>query len=225
MHIFEEQYQELGFKSQRTYPNESLVAFIKSKFFNIKLEDRKKIKVLELGCGSGANLWMIAEEGFDTYGIDSSPTGLEYCKKMLDKWTVSAILKLEDFTSLSFDNEYFDVIIDVVSTQHLSYLQHKKCYKEVYRCLKSKGNFFSYHLGENSISLKSNDEMIDHCTVKEVKNGFPLANNGQTCFISANEVRKELKVAGFAKVVIEKLIRSYSNQTQYIEYLSIVAEK
>lgn len=46
--------------------------------------DNKSIKILEIGCGSGANLWMLAKEGFDVYGIDNSVTSLKLAKEHLN---------------------------------------------------------------------------------------------------------------------------------------------
>ena len=223
--VFEKQYIEDGFSSQRKYPNESLLAFIGSNYFKLSLEQRKEIRILEIGCGSGANLWMVSKEGFDAYGIDHAPTGISLCNKMLEKWGCSATLKQDDMTKLSFSDKYFDAIFDVVSMQHLTMKQHEVAYTEIFRCLKNGGKFFSYHLGENSVSLKSTNDMVDHCTVSNIEHGYPLANNGQTCFISANEVRNYLSMSGFTSVNIEKATRSYNNQQSYLEYLSIVAEK
>lgn len=225
MNVFEYQYIEKGFESQRKYPNESLLGFLASNYFHLEREERKSIKILELGCGSGANLWMLAKEGFDAYGIDFSQTGLKFCGEMLDSWGVCATLSHGDMTKLSFSDGYFDSIVDVVSMQHLTFEEHLDAYREAYRCLSNGGTFYSYHLGENSISLKSTDEMLDHCTVSNISSGFPLENNGQTCFISANEVRFLLSEVGFKNIVIEKNTRSYSNQVNSLEYLSISAIK
>lgn len=221
---FEKQYLEKGFASQRQYPNEQLIAFLGSNYFCLSKEERKKLKVLELGCGSGANLWMVAREGFDAYGIDYASTGLKFCDEMMDIWGgVKADIRLGDMTQLPYLENEFDVIFDVVSMQHLTFDQHFDAYREIARCLKEGGRFFSYHLGENSISLKSTEKMLDHCTVRNIENGFPLANNGPTCFLSANEVRRFLNDAGFSRVMIEKVTRSYNNQKSYLEYLVITA--
>lgn len=59
------------------YPNEELVKFIGKNFFRIPKEERQNIKILELGCGQGANLWFLAKEGFDVYGIDISPSAIK----------------------------------------------------------------------------------------------------------------------------------------------------
>ncbi len=223
--VFEDKYASGGFSSQRRYPNEALLSFLGSNFFGLSKEERTQLKVLELGCGPGGNLWMVAHEGFDAYGIDLAETGIEICDKRLSHWGVTANLRHGDMTDLPYKDSFFDVIFDVVSMQHLNYKQHMEAYGEAFRCLKEDGLFFSYHLGENSISLKSTCNMIDHCTVENIADGYPLANNGQTCFISANEVRYMLGNCGFKGIIIEKVNRSYSNQTQYIEYLSIVAKK
>ena len=39
---------------------------------------------------------MISKEGFDAYGIDNAQTGIELCEKMLNSWSCSATLKLDD---------------------------------------------------------------------------------------------------------------------------------
>lgn len=50
---FDTQYRELGMRSQRSYPNESLIQFIASHYFGMPLEQRREIRVLEVGCGTG----------------------------------------------------------------------------------------------------------------------------------------------------------------------------
>ena len=46
------------------------------KYFDKDLEERKNINMLEVGCGSGANLWMLAKEGFNAFGLDESKEAL-----------------------------------------------------------------------------------------------------------------------------------------------------
>ncbi len=222
---FEERYQNEGFACQRRYPNEALIGFLAANYFRRSAAERKNTRILELGCGSGANLWLIAKEGFDTHGIDFSPTGLAYCEQMLAAWQVEAQLQVQDMTRLDFEPNQFDAMVDVVSMQHLTLKQHAQAYAEVWRCLKPTGKFFSYHLGENSVSLRGGTGFIDHATVTNIQHGYPLADNGQTCFLSSNETRKMLQDAGFVNIRIEKLLRSYDDQTRFIEYLIITADK
>ena len=52
------------------YPSIPLVKFIASNFYEVA--DRSHIRILEIGCGTGANIWFMAKEGFQVYGIDFS---------------------------------------------------------------------------------------------------------------------------------------------------------
>src|SRR5690349_8683681 len=87
---YESSYQQLGFAAQRMYPNEELLRFFGTYYFGLPLEERRRLVVLEVGCGSGANLWMIAREGFQAHGLDLSPEGLALCGQMLEKWGATA---------------------------------------------------------------------------------------------------------------------------------------
>ncbi len=57
------------------YPPIPLVRFVAKNFYNVP--NRKEIKILELGFGTGANLWYLAREGFSVYGIEGSKTAVE----------------------------------------------------------------------------------------------------------------------------------------------------
>jgi len=150
--VFDQQYQDHGMRAQRSYPNESLIQFVASNYFKNSLADRKNIRVLELGCGSGANLWMLSKEGFDTYGIDSSQAGIELAAQHLRvKWGVEADLQKGSFTQLPYSDAFFDVVVDVVSLQHLDLNDSHLALQEVYRVLKQEGSFFSYRLSDHSV--------------------------------------------------------------------------
>lgn len=223
--IFDENYTSSGFHSQRRYPNTSLISSTFN-FLNSKSpSDKKNTNILELGCGSGANIWMFAKEGYNCYGIDFSKEGIKLCHKMLENWEVKAHIKVGDILKLDFENNFFDVVYDVVTIQHLNFSEHIQCLNEAYNVLKKGGLFFSYHLSERSISFKSSTDFIDHCTISNINPPYPLHNNGKTCFISSNEYRKMLADCGFHKINIETEQRSYENGTQLIEYLVVTAVK
>ncbi len=56
------------------YPPEELIRFIARTFYAVP--DRKAIRILDLGCGSGAATWYVAREGFSAFGIDGSPSAI-----------------------------------------------------------------------------------------------------------------------------------------------------
>ena len=65
------------------YPNEELIKFIARYFYRVS--DRAKVKILELGCGPGANIWYLAREKFNVHGIDGSKTAIKKCIKRLNE--------------------------------------------------------------------------------------------------------------------------------------------
>src|SRR3989339_199857 len=223
---FEKLYKEKGLASQRRYPNEALIQFLAANYFNLSPKERKKIKILELGCGSGANLWMMAKEGFDVYGIDIAPSGVKLCKKMLKNWKVSARVILGNIRKLDFPDNFFDAIVDVVSVQHVDLAGHMEVYKEAQRCLRPGGKLFQWHLGAKSVSfIESKGEKTDKLTVNKITNpNVPFCGCGLICFLTAKEAENMLKAARFKNINIEIYTRTYKNRSQIIEYLAINTE-
>lgn len=224
---FEEQYRRSGLASQRRYPNEQLVQFLAGNFFHIPPEARGRVRILEIGCGSGANLWMVAREGFDAFGVDIAETGLELCRSVLDEWDVSAQLSVMDMRTLEYADSTFDAIFDVVSMQHCDLAGHRAAYREVLRCLKPGGRFFQWHLGAGSVSFAHGGGVpTDPFTVDDIRNPeVPLAGNGMTCFLPTTDARTILESAGFVGVSVERHTRTYRNMTQVMEYLAVTAGK
>ncbi|MFH1822589.1 MAG: UDP-N-acetylglucosamine 4,6-dehydratase (inverting) [Patescibacteria group bacterium] len=224
---FSKQYKEKGIEAQRRYPNEQLIQFLAANFFSIPKAERKDIKILEIGCGSGANLWMIAEEGFSAFGLDISSEGIELSRENLSSRNLSADLRVGNMKKLEFPDNYFDAIVDVVSMQHTDLAGHLETYKEIYRALKPGGKFFQWQLGEKSICyVESGGQKIDRLTIDNINNlNVPYANNGLTCFLNPGEAEALLKQAGLTNIKIEVFTRTYKERSQVVEYLAITALK
>jgi ubiquinone/menaquinone biosynthesis C-methylase UbiE len=222
---FDMKYREDGMSSQRSYPNESMIQFLASRYFSTPMEERKDIRVLEVGSGSGANLWMIAKEGFDAYGLDSSKTGLELARTHLEeKWGVEANLQAGTFTKLPYEDDLFDAVVDVVSLQHISLADSNKALLEITRVLKPKGCFFSYRLSDQSVMFRNNtSDLIDEATISNIDDpNMPLANNGPISFWSPSLVQSMYSAARLVVLGIETVTRTYTDG-QAVEYLSINA--
>lgn len=225
--VFEKHYKLSGFSSQRRYPNEALIRFLAEYYLSVPKGKRARIKCLEIGCGSGANLWMIAKEGLDTYGIDIAPTSIKLCKQMLVQYGVKAKLSVGNMKKLDFKDNFFDAVVDVMTIEHTDLQGHQETFSEIFRCLKKGGRFFSWHLGAKSISfMKGKGKRVDALTVDNIPNiEVPYHNNGVTCFITPTTVRHQLTTAGFRDIKIERVTRTYKNMAQEIEYFSIEAHK
>jgi len=71
----------------------------------------------------------------------------EHCEK---KWNVNVDLRKGSFTSLPYDDGFFDAVVDVVSLQHINLADSCLAFKEIYRVMKPAGKFFSYRFLDHS---------------------------------------------------------------------------
>src|ERR1700733_9194756 len=114
--FYERSYESSGFGAQRRYPNEELMRFMGRTLFPVPPGQRKDVRILEVGCGSGGNLWAIAREGFDAHGIDLSAEGINLCRRMVESWGCVATLRAGDMTDLPYESGFFDAVVDVFSS-------------------------------------------------------------------------------------------------------------
>lgn len=168
----------------RRWPNEELVRFFGRRYFHIL--DRSHIKVLEVGCGAGGNLRMIALEGFEAHGIDSSAEAVERCKY--------GLVRQARMTLLPYGDGSLDCVCDVFSSYCLSYSDFGLFLKEVVRVLKPGGRFFSYapSRGDKDHAFPGND--------------YPWR------FIGPREYTWELGVRGLTVPYCETATRTYSGR-------------
>lgn len=129
------------------YPEAAIIRFIARNYYVAK--KRSHIKILDLGCGTGAVQWYLAREGFDAYGIDASPSAISKTRKRLRKEGLKSDLRVGDFVSLPYGNESIDTVIDAASIQHNSTDAIVKIIKEIHRVLKKGGKFFGMLIAES----------------------------------------------------------------------------
>jgi len=130
------------------YPAVEVVRFVARNFYSAK--SREDIKILEIGCGSGANLWFIAKEGFQASGIDGSRVAIDRLKKRLAQDKLKADLHIGDVMQLPFADNQFDCIIDCECMYANSFKDSLVIVKEANRVLKPGGKFLSMTFMEGS---------------------------------------------------------------------------
>lgn len=227
---YDESYSKEGFNAQRLYPNEELLRFLgREYFFTTNKNGRKNIKILELGCGSCSNLWMVAREGFDAYGIDISPNAIELGKQMLRHWEENADLRVGTITSLPYENSYFDVVCEVFSAYCLIENDFHTCLDEVKRVLKQGGKFFSYSPSTNSDAFTNYypSRKLDDFTLDGIKRETSpfFGNNYPFRFISPKHYQGLLVERSFTITYLETISRTYRKMQENFEFITIVGEK
>ena len=135
------------------YPEPAVIRFVMSRF--PKSAEKHKVNILDLGVGTGGNLWFLAREGFCAYGIDGSAAAVQEARQMLDTERLTALVSEGEFNKLPYDDDMFDAVIDCASIQHNSPPEVDKILEEIWRVLRPGGHLFSMILEEdNDLSAK-----------------------------------------------------------------------
>lgn len=154
------------------YPYGELVsAFFNSLKFlpKTKLENKKEIKILELGCGSGNNLSFIHEAGFDAFGVDGSASACSIAKENIHENIKIAHAYFDD---LPFGDNSIDIVIDRESTYCGTLEDIKTWWSEANRVLKKGGIVIAFMFSDEHPDL----EKIQNATIQAKK----IENNTYT---------------------------------------------
>lgn len=165
------------------YPSESLIQFVARNFYK---SERPKIKILEVGCGTGANIWYISREGFDVYGIDGSVTAVEKARERIENEKLKAELIIGDIVKLPYENSFFDVVIDNECLYANTLDSTLSIIKEISRVLKPEGKFYSRTFSDKMYIGKS-QKSIAYNEFTNISDG-PLANKGFVRLTSEKDI-------------------------------------
>jgi SAM-dependent methyltransferase len=99
-------------------PNvESFIFRLKPNLLDLYINPKKKLKVLDYGCGEGSNInHFIKTYKYDGYGVDVSEPSIKYCKKNIN----SKKFKLIDF-DVKKDDNFFDQKFDLILSIQVLY--------------------------------------------------------------------------------------------------------
>ena len=223
----EDAYKTHGLAAQRSYPNEELCRFMGRNYFPLSKPSRAATRILELGCGTGANLWMMAAEGFDAYGIDFSPSAIELARQNLGARGLTARLDVADMTRLPYEGLMFDAVIEVFSSYAIDTASFRRTVAEVRRVLKPGGRFFAYTPGKGSDAWHdfAPADKLDDNTLRELtRPTAPFAPYpGPFRFMSHQELADELAQHGLTVEYAESLTRTYRQGQEVFEFLVIEA--
>lgn len=107
-------------------------------------------KALEIGCGSGFGAKLIKKyfSPREIIGIDIDERMIEIAKKRNNDQSIT--FKLMDASKLEFSDDYFDAVFDFGIIHHIP--NWRDCVKEIYRVLKTGGEFICEELTAETFS-------------------------------------------------------------------------
>ena len=222
--FFEKQFKSFGLNSQRLYPNEELCRYLgkyKDKIYN------QNISCLEVGVGSGANLRPLIDLKLKVDAIDISETSIKILRKKYAGKKIN--FKTLDMLKINKLNKTYHFIFDIFSSYSMSTESGKIFIKNVSKCLKKGGKFFSYFPSKKSDTwIKSSKQnRLDSNTLKKIDNKtLPYyGNNYPFRFHTKKEYFNILKNEGIDVKSCEKLIRTYNNGKTKFVFLIIEGVK
>ncbi|HBC88000.1 MAG TPA: hypothetical protein DCZ94_13700 [Lentisphaeria bacterium] len=103
----------------------------------VRAKAPKQGRVLELGCGAGnLTLWM-AQKGYEMFGVDITPTAIEWAKEKNSTAEFKADFQVGDIADLSsYGNESFDIVIDAHCLHWIYGEGRQKSYSSIFRVLR-----------------------------------------------------------------------------------------
>ena len=100
-------------------------------------------RVLDLGCGAGRHTVYLAQQGFDTSGIDISGEGIKKAKQRLAERGLAANFTVGSMTEkLPYKDNFFDAMISTRTIHHAKIEIIRKIIKDIERVLKPHGLIF-----------------------------------------------------------------------------------
>jgi ubiquinone/menaquinone biosynthesis C-methylase UbiE len=201
------------------YPGESLIQFIARNFYK---RNRSEVKILEIGCGSGANIWFIAREQFLTFGIDGSESAIKHAQRRLEEDKLIADLVVGDIVSLPYLDATFDAVLDCECLYANNLENTDKILSEINRVLKPDGLFYSRTLSEKMYIGMSN-RCVGEKSYIDISDG-PIAGKGFARLMDMGDI---INIYGnrFEIISIDKLEYTQFNMEQTISEYIIICKK
>jgi SAM-dependent methyltransferase len=172
------------------YPWDSVVSFV----FRHAPRDkpRSQVRILEVGCGAGSNLWFAAREGFQVAGVDASESAVATARERFRKDGLECDLRAADFTRLPFQDGTFDLAIDRGALTCCDFLSAQRAIGEIHRVLVPEGKFFFNPYSDRHSSFASGTPGKDGLRLNISKG--TLVDAGQLCFYGRQQVEKALSI-------------------------------
>lgn len=121
---------------------------------NLQLNKKTKLKILDIGCGSGRFLTSISNDRFDKYGIEINPEGYKIC--------IGKKLKVynQELKDINFEDNVFDIITLWHVIEHLD--KPKEIMVSMQRILKKDGIIVISTPNTDSLGFKYGRNMWFH---------------------------------------------------------------
>lgn len=175
------------------YPSVPIIRFIARHFYNAP--NRRDIKILEIGSGTGANLWFCAKEGFSVIALEGSKVAVDRMLHRFDSEKLSSYLvdiKVGDYfnTLDSIEDSSVDAIIDSESLYCNSFNRTKDILRKCFDKLKSSGVMLSLTFADGTWGM-TGEECDYHAVFPD---DGPMKNKGFSRYTTKDDISNLYKL-------------------------------
>ncbi|MHA1234187.1 MAG: class I SAM-dependent methyltransferase [Promethearchaeota archaeon] len=169
-----------------------------------KLFSEKGVRrILDLGCGTGRHLLFLLKKGFEVYGLDGSPNGLEIAKRWLTEENLSLELTCQKIEhDFPYKDAFFDAVISIQVIHHNLIKDIMFTVNEIKRTLKPEGFIFlTFPLIQGFYVKKQNMQKVEKRTyipLKGQEKGLPHH------FFTIAEVKRVFSAFSLSEIYIDK---------------------
>lgn len=202
------------------YPSEHAVRFLAGQFPR-NLSQRKKMKILDLGCGAGRHTSLLAKEGFETYATDISVEAIKVTEQRLARDGLKGVCKKANMERLPYADNYFDGIISFGVIYYNDRTGVINAVSEIYRTLKEGGKAFilttttdDYRYAKGS-EIERNTFILD---INETNEGGMVLH-----FLERKEIAEIFNK--FKDITIEKSEVTFANSEKKNSHWIIIVRK
>jgi hypothetical protein len=200
-------------RSWGRYPAEDLIRFVAREAFSVT--DRASLKALEVGCGPGANLWFLANDG--------SPSAVSLARTTLDRekpgW--KGRVEVGNFCHLPDDFSGYDFALDSEAIYCNDFQESSRLIADIHERLRSGGAFWSRTFAPGTWGVASGTQIgQDYWLANE----GPLAGTGPVRLTPFESIER-LYGTNWASMTIGEITRHDGNPNHLVREWIIVARK
>ncbi|MBE9008240.1 class I SAM-dependent methyltransferase [Fortiea sp. LEGE XX443] len=187
--LYEYTYESSESSHHHLYLIKPLIRMISQSTYHI--ENQRKIRILDIGCGNGSLSNLLAQNGYEVVGIEESESGVKFASQAFPdcRFVQGSIYNLP-YAEIG---EKFDVVIAAEVIEHLFF--PRELLKNAKQCLKPNGSLIvttPYHGYLKNMIIAISGRMDHHFS--------PLWDGGHIKFFSVATMTALLKTENYTNI-------------------------